>query len=93
MLPPDTGAAGVKMSLLEGGEVVAVAPVAAGRRYVDIASGRLAFVPLADPAPNLPIDLLWHPSAVQRREVAAFVDPVREVGTAGALVPGPVGIH
>jgi len=86
VLTPDAGHAGVKVSMLERGEAVAVAPATAASFYVELSGGRIAFVPLAEPAPRLPVDLLWDPRAVTPA-LEAFLDLVRDLGREGRLVP------
>jgi DNA-binding transcriptional LysR family regulator len=82
-LTPDSGHVGIKVSLLERGEVVAIAPEDAARSYVELSSGRIVFLPLAEPAP-LPIDVVWDPVGASAA-VTAFVDLVRALAREGRL--------
>jgi DNA-binding transcriptional LysR family regulator len=84
---PDTSVVGLKPSILERGEVVAVLPLSVAELWCAASDG-LVLVPFEEGVPPLPLHLCWNPRTATPA-VEAFVALTRELGRDGALAPQP----
>jgi DNA-binding transcriptional LysR family regulator len=84
MTAPDVGDDGLILGYYERGEAVALAPISIALAYDARSRGAIAWVPLTEPAPRLPLHLCWERRG-SARAVARFVELARELGASGAL--------
>ena len=81
---PDAGDDGLTLGYYERGEAIALAPVSTAMAYEARTRGAIVWVPLADPAPRLPLHLIWDRRG-SARAIAGFVELALELGASGEL--------
>jgi DNA-binding transcriptional LysR family regulator len=81
---PDAGDDGLILGYYERGEAIALTPVSIAMAYEALSHGGIVWVPLAEPAPRLPLHLIWDRRG-SARAIAGFVELALELGAAGEL--------
>jgi DNA-binding transcriptional LysR family regulator len=81
---PDAGDDGLILGYYARGEAIALAPVSVAQAHEARSRGAIAWVPLREPAPRLPLHLCWDRRG-STPAIKGFVDLARELGAAGSL--------
>ncbi|MFL5826201.1 MAG: LysR family transcriptional regulator [Thermoleophilaceae bacterium] len=84
MVSPDAGDDGIIPAIYESGTALGLVPSSFGRMVAERSGGRIVLLPLDQPAPLVPIDLVRRPVA-QDVTVASLVRLVRALGKRGQL--------
>jgi DNA-binding transcriptional LysR family regulator len=87
-LAPDVGHAGVNLALIASGAAVAIVALSTAAAWSRSTARELVAIPLADPAPSLPLELVWNPQTAPAT-IDEFVELARELGSDGRLIETP----